>query len=270
MHINRWITALIALPFLILLIIKGSSTIFAFVAMIICAIALGEYYAIVLQKHTPKISFYTNAMGYLAGILIVLLAHLGLFQQVVVTISVTLLWTGFLSVLRFKRSPDAPDVAVKQIFGLLYIPLPLAFMVMLRNGNEGTLWIALLLWVIASGDIGAFYIGSYLGRRKLCPAVSPKKTIEGAMGGIIANALSAVAFKLLFFKALDWTEGFFFAIAIGTVGQVGDLFESEFKRVSGVKDSGKLLPGHGGILDRIDALLFAAPLAFVLREYLLS
>jgi phosphatidate cytidylyltransferase len=120
------------------------------------------------------------------------------------------------------------------------------------------------------GDTGAYYAGSYLGRHKLCPAVSPKKTIEGAVGGLTASLLIAFFYKLLFIPALSIPAVLLFAAVVGAVGQVGDLFESEFKRAAGVKDSGRLLPGHGGFLDRIDALLFAIPTAYLLKEYLLT
>ena len=126
-----------------------------------------------------------------------------------------------------------------------------------------------LFWVIAWGDTGALYAGTLLGRHKLCPVISPKKTVEGAIGGLVANLVFAWLFILLFFKTLSFTSSTFFALIVGVVGQFGDLFESEFKRAAGVKDSSAMLPGHGGILDRLDALLLAAPVAYFLKEFLL-
>ena len=119
--------------------------------------------------------------------------------------------------------------------------------------------------LIFAGDIGAFYAGTYLGRNKLCPSVSPKKTIEGALGGIAANLLVGGLFFLFVLPPLPWGFGLVALVAMGAAGQVGDLFESVLKRAAGVKDSGAILPGHRGILDRIDALLFAAPLAYAFK-----
>ena len=137
------------------------------------------------------------------------------------------------------------------------------------TSNDGISWIFFLLFVVFLGDTGAFYTGSYLGRHKLCPAVSPNKTIEGSVGGLVANVCAGAVFKIFFFPQLNWHLSILFFLCIGVAGQVGDLFESKLKRVANIKDSGSLLPGHGGILDRIDALLFAAPVAYFFKEYLL-
>ena len=124
-------------------------------------------------------------------------------------------------------------------------------------------WIFLLLAIIFAGDVSAFYVGSYLGRHKLSPAISPGKTIEGAVGGLLANLLAGAVGKFFFYPDLDWSLSLMFFALAGMAGQTGDLFESEMKRSSQIKDSGGVLPGHGGFLDRIDALLFASPVAYL-------
>jgi phosphatidate cytidylyltransferase len=164
---------------------------------------------------------------------------------------------------------DAPVVALKQFFGVVYIPFLLSFVVILYSEPEGVHWIFLLMLVVAGSDTGAYYAGSYLGRHKLCPAVSPKKTVEGAIGGLAVAMLLAAVYSSLFIESVSLVFALLFALVVGAVGQAGDLFESEFKRAAGVKDSSALLPGHGGFLDRIDALLFAAPAAYLFKEYLL-
>jgi phosphatidate cytidylyltransferase len=155
-----------------------------------------------------------------------------------------------------------------QVQGIIYIPLLLLFLVLIRNGADGMLWLALVLCVIFAGDTSAYYFGTYLGRHKLAPAVSPGKTIEGAVGGLVANIVVGAAFKALFLPDLPWVLSIVFFLVVGITGQAGDLFESALKRTSNIKDSGGLLPGHGGFLDRIDALLFAAPVAYFFKEYL--
>jgi phosphatidate cytidylyltransferase len=161
------------------------------------------------------------------------------------------------------------EIVTKQVLGIVYIPLLISYLVLIRNGIHGVIWVYFLLFIVFSGDIGSFYIGSFFGRHKLCPAVSPNKTIEGSVGGLVANLGSGALFKYFFMPLLPWGLSILFFLSIGVVGQVGDLFESELKRVGNIKDSGTLLPGHGGILDRVDALLFAAPVAYLFKEYIL-
>jgi phosphatidate cytidylyltransferase len=132
------------------------------------------------------------------------------------------------------------------------------------------LWIFLLLILVFLGDTGAYYVGSYFGQHKLCPAVSPNKTIEGSVGGLAASLGAGALFKHFFLPLLPWGLSLLFFFSIGIAGQVGDLFESQLKRVYKIKDSGTLLPGHGGVLDRIDALLFAAPVAYFFKEYVFT
>jgi phosphatidate cytidylyltransferase len=107
-----------------------------------------------------------------------------------------------------------------------------------------------------------------LGRHKLSPAISPGKTIEGAIGGLAANLAIGAIGKAFFLPNLPWSLSILFFLAVGIAGQIGDLFESEMKRSSNIKDSSNILPGHGGILDRIDALLFASPVAYVFIRFI--
>lgn len=157
-----------------------------------------------------------------------------------------------------------------QVQGVIYIPLSLSILILIRNGAEGISWIFFLLAIVFAGDTSAFYFGTYFGRHKLSPGISPGKTIEGSIGGILANILVGSGFKLLLFPHVPWGICLLFFILIGIAGQVGDLYESALKRKAGVKDSGNILPGHGGILDRIDALLFATPVLYFLINYALQ
>jgi phosphatidate cytidylyltransferase len=269
MHWKRWITALIALPLLVLLLFKGGPLLFALALIAVSTISLWEYFRIVFSGLSPAVPLSFQLWTYAAGACIVLSFHFQSMRVTFAIIAVHLIGAAFFSIFRFKTSQDAPLVVLKQVFGVLYIPLMLSFMVLLYAHGEGVHWIFWLLLVVSAGDTGAFYVGTYFGKHKLCPAVSPKKTIEGALGGLAANACIGALYQTLFIPSLPLPMGILFALVIGAVGQAGDLFESEFKRAAGVKDSGKLLPGHGGFLDRIDALLFASPVAFVLKDFLL-
>jgi phosphatidate cytidylyltransferase len=269
MHWKRWITALVLVPPLVLLILKGGSTLFTVAICVAGTLCLWEYYRIAFHGHTPEVPIIFHAWGYLCGILILMVADRGQAMAVVMALALNLTGTAVISIFRFQSNSDAPLVAVKQVFGVLYISLFLSFLILLRNSADGPLWVLFLLWVVAWGDTGALYTGTLWGRHKLCPAVSPKKTIEGAVGGLAANLIFAWFFKIAFFNSMTGLTCTVFALCVGVLGQLGDLFESEFKRAAGVKDSSNLLPGHGGFLDRLDALLLAAPAAFFLKEFIL-
>lgn len=171
------------------------------------------------------------------------------------------------------------------VAGNLYVGLPVFAAIILRQVNGVTTsgdWVAWvqtlaigwppapagLTWALAvvlgtwAGDSAAYLTGRSLGRHKLAPAVSPGKTIEGSVGGLLASAMvSALMFALS--GVMPWWSGALIGLVIGAAGQLGDLCESFLKRQAGVKDSGNLIPGHGGMLDRIDALLFAFPAALI-------
>jgi phosphatidate cytidylyltransferase len=196
-------------------------------------------------------------------------AHIDGLTGVVVVLAFNLVIVGFFSIFIYKTNPQVGDIIQKQVQGIVYIPLLLSFLVMIRREPDGMTWIFILLAIIFAGDISAYYVGSYLGRHKLNPAVSPGKTIEGAVGGLAGNLLAGTVGIFFFLPSLSWATAIVFFLAAGIAGQVGDLFESELKRSSSIKDSGGLLPGHGGFLDRIDALLFASPVAYFFKMYIL-
>ncbi len=152
-------------------------------------------------------------------------------------------------------------------FALLYLPYFLSFALLLGEAPQGRSWILFLLVVIVTGDTGAYYTGRQIGRHKLCPAVSPKKTVEGAVGGLFSSVVGGSIIGLIFLRNVPLASLFFFSLAVAATGQVGDLIESMIKRNSGKKDSSGLLPGHGGLLDRLDSLIFAFPVLWTLLQW---
>jgi len=118
-------------------------------------------------------------------------------------------------------------------------------------------------------DTGAYYVGRSFGRRKLAPLISPGKTVEGAIGGFIFAVITGPLCRLVFFPEINLLQSVLLGAAIGIVGQIGDLAESLLKRAAEVKDSGALLPGHGGMLDRIDSILFCAPVLYYYTRFFL-
>ena len=261
MHLKRWITSLVAIPLLVLIISIGGTFWLAVVINIICIMALWEYFFIVLNKDRKITAISFQVLAFFTGSAVLWAAYFHSFNMVLDIIVLNVVISTLISLPKFKSDSSVWEIVFKQVVGIIYIPLFLSYIVLIRNGDNGVLWIFLLLSVVFMGDTGAYYLGSYFGKHKLCPAISPNKTVEGALGGLAANLGSGALFKVL---------SVLFFISIGLAGQVGDLFESQIKRVAHIKDSGAILPGHGGILDRIDAVLFAAPVAYIFKEYLLT
>ena len=157
---------------------------------------------------------------------------------------------------------ESVQVAAGEMWGLIYIGLPLGLLVLV-HGFAGREAVLLLLFTVVVSDSAQYYTGRLLGRRALAPTISPKKTMEGAVGGLVIGTAFFVAagrFVLPFAKTGMLVGG---GVAIVLAGIAGDLFESRLKRDADLKDSSDLIPGHGGILDRIDALLFAAPVFYI-------
>lgn len=266
-HGKRWATGLALLPLLIGAVVMGGwvFTLLVGAAVLVC---LWEFFRIVDPggAHTPLEPWRLS--GYLAGGLLVAAAHFGRPEWIALTLAANLVVGAVIAVRRFSRERRSPEQAARQAHGVAYIPLLLSFFIALRGLPDGVVWVFTVCAVIFAGDIAALYAGTLWGRHKLAPAVSPGKSVEGALAGLAANLAVAAAAKALFLPQLGWGACVLLAFALGVAGQVGDLFESVLKRAANVKDSGGLLPGHGGILDRIDALLFAAPVAYGFRLFI--
>jgi len=157
------------------------------------------------------------------------------------------------------------------LVGMLYVSVLLSFVALMKKrGPDGGYWVLLTLTAVWFSDTGAYFAGRFLGPTfpgKLYEAMSPKKTRIGGLGGLISSVLAAVVAKLWYLPGLTWLDCALIAIPANILGQLGDLAESMLKRSVGVKDSGALLPGHGGMLDRIDALLFAAPYIYAYATF---
>ncbi len=282
MHLKRWITGLTALPFLVLLLSKGGVIWFALVVAAVSVLGLREYFRLVFDPPShrqPEAGGSADAalssqspprfryISYAIAPAWILTA--ALFTPPIATVGTPLVLMMFTvaALVTFKGGGATLDGLFRHLAGFVYIPLLLSHLVLIRNSPDGTVWMYFLLCVVFAGDVGAYYAGTYGGKRKLCPSVSPGKTVEGAIGGLISNAVIGMVFKGLFLPAVGWHTCFWLCLSVGLAGQAGDLFESMLKRESGIKDSGKIFPGHGGVLDRVDALLFAAPVAYWFKIY---
>jgi phosphatidate cytidylyltransferase len=175
---------------------------------------------------------------------------------------------GAMAVARGRPGPNALADAAATMFAPVYIGLPLGALVAIRADWSGGSREALLLLlaVIVVSDSAQYYTGRTFGRRPLSPTISPKKTVEGAIGGMVFGTLAMAIGGRYVFASPIWILALLGA-AISLLGIVGDLFESLLKRSAGVKDSSNLIPGHGGVLDRIDSWLFAAPVYYMFVRF---
>ncbi|MES2965721.1 MAG: phosphatidate cytidylyltransferase [Bdellovibrionota bacterium] len=180
----------------------------------------------------------------------------------------------FLSVVlvQVRKTPDLPYALQLQTAGLMgffYCGIfPGLCVHVLGMGVTGPIWLLGLLAIVFTGDTFAYLTGRLFGKHKLLEAVSPKKTIEGSIGGLGGSALAGLVLGLYFLPEVPLWGLVLTALVTGLFAQVGDLFESLLKRIADVKDSGAIMPGHGGILDRVDGVLFAAPIYYVLARFL--
>lgn len=154
--------------------------------------------------------------------------------------------------------------------GAVYVGWLLSHLIFVQKLPEGFHFVVLLLVATWSTDTAAYFVGMNLGRRKLAPVLSPKKTVEGAAGGVAGSILAALLVGLLAPRMAVY-HYVILGLLVGIIGQVGDLFESALKRMAGIKDSGAIIPGHGGVLDRFDSLLFTGPAVYYyVRMFIIS
>ncbi|MGB8297244.1 MAG: phosphatidate cytidylyltransferase [Polyangia bacterium] len=169
------------------------------------------------------------------------------------------------AILILARAVDLPAAGARLFaaeFGVSYIGGLLAALALL-HGSPGPAWVALAIAVTFGNDTGAYFVGRAFGRHKLAPAISPGKTVEGALGGLVASLTVTFVAGWVFMPTLTTYDRVMIGLVSSIVGPAGDLVESLIKRAAGVKDSGRCIPGHGGVLDRIDALLFVSAYVYL-------
>ncbi len=261
MHWRRILTGLCATPALIYLLGPGPPWLFQVLLCLVAVVGVSEFFRIAAAELPVRLR------GILYALVVLLFAALHQ-RQILLLMAVAASWAmvpmiWFMLAQRQPR-PEAVTALAKATMGMVYVGLPLAMLFHLhRYYPRGNLWVLFVLAVVFAGDTGAFYMGRIFGKHKLHPAVSPGKTWEGAAGGFAASLVVGL-FLVRIFSLHRVTPGLVLVILLmAAAGQVGDLCESMVKRAFGVKDSGSILPGHGGLLDRIDALLFAIPVQFI-------
>ena len=268
----RFISSLILIAFVVLTIFFFPDWFFCLVLTSMTALAMYEFYSLVEQKGILIFKY--------VGILIGITFPISIYRsfeptkgwELIFIIAVVLL----IFILQFtRRESDQSVVGVSTtIFGVLYISWAFSFLIKLKMISDttlpaGSLLVAFLLLVTKSGDIGAYFIGTYFGKHSLIRRISPKKSVEGAIGGFILSVVFAVLSKS-YLPSVPVVHLFILGCLLGILAQVGDLSESLIKRDCNVKDSGNLIPGLGGVLDLIDSILFSAPtLYFYVKKFLI-
>ena len=267
--IVRLIAALVGIAIVIPTLIFGGVLGVQILTVVIVAIGMNEYVTISLGQESSY-----RIRGWM-----ILLSLLVWYGFVFVPLHATSLLLGasillFLSSLfLFTSNEEGAKGLYRLGAGLIYIPILSSYIVSLRSLSEtsdiGLVWIFLLLTITWCGDTGAYFAGRFFGKNKLFERVSPKKTIEGAIGGYVMALIGASVVKYIALPEVSWLHLVLCTVCINTTGILGDLIESMLKREAGVKDSGNIMPGHGGILDRVDSLLFTAPTAWLYASFLI-
>jgi phosphatidate cytidylyltransferase len=252
---------LVALPILIVFILKAGISAFFCLVFILSFVGLLEFYRMALPVRRIE-----GLIGAAVGVAFMYAVAFTILP-VIFSVAFLMLFFALLSLLRIKDIRNSANETALFLLGIFYVPLLMNFMLLLRDLHNGISWIFLLMVIVMSGDSAAFYVGSSIGKRKLYPVVSPNKSVEGMIGGLAGSVLGAFLAGMTFFPELSPGDCVAAALFVGLLGQLGDLFESLLKRSFGVKDSGNVFPGHGGMLDRLDSILFAAPTLYIYARY---
>jgi phosphatidate cytidylyltransferase len=254
---TRLATALVALPLLSYAIILAPLPVFAGIVVGASATAAYEFFQMAFPEHRVQ---------RLVGVSLSLLVAAGAAAERVEFwgLAMASAVIGGLLFCLFDAEGMAPAVrrAGHLLLGVLYAGFLLAHFILLQRLPDGRWWVTFTVVVAMASDTGGYFVGRLLGRRPLAERVSPGKTVEGGAGALAAGVAAAALASATFFPRSGWIEVCFLGIVIAVLGQVGDLTESMFKRAFGTKDSGWIIPGHGGILDRVDSLVFPAVFSY--------
>ncbi len=249
----------------LLLLFFGTPLFFSIVLILIASVASFEYLRMIGKSEENFDTRYLFVPLYLLPIISVVWTssidsmHFGFFAAWVLT--------TLLMLRNYVKINDVLGLYCKLVFGVFYVGCLTTYLYLIYLLPHGNLWLVILSAITAGSDTGAYVVGCSMGKHKLCPNISPNKTIEGALGGLVFGVLVAVIFGWLILPDVSVTFVIIAAILLNSASIVGDLTESIIKRGTGTKDSGTILAGHGGVLDRMDSMLFAAPFLYYLLLY---
>jgi len=274
---TRIATAIFAIPLLVWLIVWNPWSLFTWLVSAATLVGVFEYCAMAFPKDPVDRLF-----GIAAGILVLSGMLVPWGERFEIAVAGVVVGGLIMTLAREQDLRRGVEALGLTLLGTLYVafllphyvwmhrlPDPMASGVV-TSAPGGWRWVVLTLVIAMAGDVGGYFGGRLIGRHKLMPTVSPGKTIEGTVGAVLANLAGGACCKLMFFQILTWNEVIGLSVATGCLAQVGDLCESMLKRAFGAKDSGWIIPGHGGVLDRIDSLVFPAPLIYYYATFLFN
>jgi phosphatidate cytidylyltransferase len=259
---RRLYTAAALIPAVYVIIVHLPPWALTLLLIAVGSIALVELYQICFQSRSNRLVI---GLGLAAFVLVVARDHMSLSLSTLLAAS-ALIVSIAVRVLSGQTGHRWKDTLII-LFGVLYVGFPLGTVVSTRSlpaGESLVLFLAVVTW---ASDTGAYYAGTLWGKHLLLPSVSPKKTIEGLLGGLALAVSAALLAQWGFASQLSLSDALILGVLLTGMGLLGDLFESVIKRRTGVKDSGGILPGHGGMLDRLDSLLFTAPTFYYYVAY---
>ncbi len=255
----RLATAAVAIPALLALIFLAPAWGWGLVVLVVALLGLVEYLWLALPGRAGN-----RVVGLLLGAAVIAAALSAPAPGRLMSAGLSLLVAGgliYVLVLRADIERGLADLGLLTV-GVLYTGLLLPHFYWLHQLADGPQWVTFVIAIGMAGDSGGYFVGHALGRHKLIPRVSPGKTVEGALGIILFSLAAGAAGKLILLPASQWGEILGLSFAMAVIGQLGDLAESVMKRSFGAKESGWIFPGHGGVLDRIDSLLFPVTLVY--------
>jgi phosphatidate cytidylyltransferase len=260
--LRRLYTAAVLIPTVYVIIVHLAPWALTLLLIAVGSIALLELYRISFQS---RLNHVLVGVGSVTFILTIARSHLSLTlpELLLGGVLVMAVTASFIATSAAHRWQDA----LIAVFGVLYVGVPLSTVVSTRTLPAGEFLILFLAVVTWASDTGAYYVGTLWGKHPLMPSISPKKTMEGVLGGLVLAVAAALLAHWWFASQLSWSDAVMLGVLLTITGLIGDLFESVIKRRTGVKDSGGILPGHGGMLDRIDSLLFTAPTFYYYVAY---
>jgi phosphatidate cytidylyltransferase len=274
---QRFLVAVVAVPILLLLLYWSRLEPWWLLIFAASIIAMHEFFAMTLPKEDRVAAIVMGAVACLAfywlqppvvyqypGTISRKWAERAILLDAALPVMLSVIAPGLFYLFRFRDIPTVAARFAATVTGIIYAGFLTTFLALLKTIDPELRadTVVLVLAVAWVADTGAYFAGRFLGKAKLYEAVSPKKTWAGAWGGLAGSLAGAVVVKLVSAHWLSWADVVLIAIPGGILGQLGDLAESLLKRSVNVKDSGTLLPGHGGLLDRIDAVLFIAPYTY--------
>jgi len=258
----RILSSAIGLAILCVILVTDKQMLY-FATAVVGVLGLKEFYDAMKKKSNPL-----SKTGLLFGaVYIMLIEILNLYNTNFVILILIMFLTVFTVIIVSYKEHNITDASIT-ITGFFYVCVLLSYVPLVRNLEDGQLYVWLIFLVAWGSDTGAYLVGLTLGKAKLCPDISPKKTVAGAVGGILFSIIFVLVYMIILIKYYQMNIDNYIAIAliIGTVGsiisQLGDLLASTIKRYVEIKDFGEMIPGHGGVLDRFDSILFVAPFVY--------